>query len=95
MKMGSLLILCTCSLPGIMSVFREKSVSKDMIAPLAPTLPPLGGGAHPMPRKYLYSDSLFFFAYREYLTIVTGTPQQQEKHLWRQIPVYDFPQKSC
>ena len=27
-----------------------------MIAPLAPSLPPLGAGAHVMPRYYLYKD---------------------------------------
>jgi hypothetical protein len=32
-----------------------------MIAPLAPSLPPLGAGVHVMPRYYLYKTSLAFF----------------------------------
>ena len=33
-----------------------------MIAPLAPSMPPLGAEAHVMPRYYLYKDlSAFFF----------------------------------
>jgi hypothetical protein len=33
-----------------------KHIFGEMIAPLAPSLPPLGAGAHVMPRYHLYKD---------------------------------------
>ncbi len=52
----------------------RKPVSWYMITPLAPAQPPLGEGAHVMPRYYLYKNSLAFFVNGYYGAIIIGAP---------------------
>jgi hypothetical protein len=45
------------------SIFQlwRKPAFKDMVAPFAPSLPPLGAGVHVMPRYYLVQKHLSHF----------------------------------
>jgi hypothetical protein len=42
----------------------RKPIFEDMIAPLVPSLPPLGAGVNVMPRFYLYKNLSAFFVNR-------------------------------
>jgi hypothetical protein len=62
-----------------------------MIAPLAPAQPPLGAGAHVMPRYYLYKKHSAFFAKKGNTALSQpGRHSGGAKPLERQVNLNDF-----